>query len=121
MSSILSTSVCGDGTQTTSLPGWPTRGSNGAVVVCCAEAAEAISSNATASTQLFAARNAVIIVTPRLGIVYATTSSRTMTFTIAGDVEQRSTSTVRGAFAGDDRHRHRAAPARSRRELDATR
>ena len=28
MSSILSTSACGVGTQTTSLPGWPTRGSN---------------------------------------------------------------------------------------------
>ena len=28
MSSMRSTSACGDGTQTTSLPGWPTRGSN---------------------------------------------------------------------------------------------
>ena len=28
MSSILSTSACGVGTHTTSLPGWPTRGSN---------------------------------------------------------------------------------------------
>src|SRR5688572_26786824 len=34
MSSILSTSVCGVGTQTTSLPAWPTCGSNGFCAAC---------------------------------------------------------------------------------------
>src|SRR5262245_2067827 len=39
MSSILSTSVCCVGTQTTSLPGWPTRGSKvGALAGACANA-----------------------------------------------------------------------------------
>ena len=34
MSSILSTSACGVGTQTTSLPAWPTCGSNGFAGAC---------------------------------------------------------------------------------------
>jgi hypothetical protein len=39
MSSILSTRACGVGTQTTSLPSWPTVGSKGFVEVCaCANA-----------------------------------------------------------------------------------
>src|SRR4051794_13077153 len=50
MSSILSTSACGVGTQTTSLPAWPTFGSNGAwVVAVCASAAAATSHNPIAS------------------------------------------------------------------------
>src|SRR5262245_59988949 len=36
LSSILSTSACGVGTQTTSLPAWPTFGSNGCDAVCVA-------------------------------------------------------------------------------------
>src|SRR5688572_13572530 len=34
MSSIFSTSACGVGTQTTSLPGWPDTGSNGLAGAC---------------------------------------------------------------------------------------
>ena len=39
MSSIFSTSTCGVGTHTTSLPAWPTCGSNGLACVPCAKAA----------------------------------------------------------------------------------
>src|SRR5688500_14544134 len=50
MSSILSTSVCGVGTHTTSLPACPTFGSKGAVgAVVCAHAAVAASHTAMVS------------------------------------------------------------------------
>ena len=50
MSSIFSTSTCGVGTQTTSLPAWPTCGSNGLACVPCAKAAVLTNDNRTKKT-----------------------------------------------------------------------
>src|SRR6266571_5336578 len=47
MSSILSTSSCGEGTQTTSLPDWPTSGLNSASGAC-AKAQTAIAEKTSA-------------------------------------------------------------------------
>ena len=48
MSSILSTTTCGVGTQTTSLPGWPTSGSNLCAGWACA-CASVVKAKASAS------------------------------------------------------------------------
>src|SRR6266446_98283 len=59
MSSILSTSSCGEGTQTTSLPDWPTSGLNSAFGVC-AKAQTAIAERTSVASDRLAQCHAVI-------------------------------------------------------------
>src|SRR5713101_2430767 len=59
MSSILSTSSCGEGTQTTSLPDWPTSGLNSASGVC-AKAHTAIAEKISVASDRLAQCHAVI-------------------------------------------------------------
>src|SRR6266571_829751 len=59
MSSILSTSSCGEGTQTTSLPDWPTSGLNSASGVC-AKAQTAIAEKTSADTHRLVKRHTVM-------------------------------------------------------------
>src|SRR6266705_6082716 len=59
MSSILSTSGCGEGTQTTSLPDWPTSGLNSAFGVC-AKAQSAIAEKISVESERLARCHAVI-------------------------------------------------------------
>src|SRR5260370_39178049 len=59
MSSILSTSCCGEGTQTTSLPDWPTSGLNSAFGVC-AKAQTAIAEKTSVASDRLAQCHALI-------------------------------------------------------------
>src|SRR5712691_12607106 len=59
MSSILSTSSCGEGTQTTSLPDWPTSGLKSAFGVC-AKAQSAIAERTSVASDRLAQCHAVI-------------------------------------------------------------
>src|SRR5713101_3239940 len=59
MSSILSTSSCGEGTQTTSLPDWPTSGLNSAFGVC-EKAQSAIAEKISVASDRLAQCHAVI-------------------------------------------------------------